>query len=75
MKGGHLPFCTTVQTFEHEGGWTTEHAETLYKPQIQYSPTSQHLSAGNYFMIGGYYKLPKSKFQILTTTTVLYGQK
>ena len=34
MKGGHLPFCTTVQTFEHKGGRPTKHAETLYKPQI-----------------------------------------
>ena len=34
MKGSHLPFCTAVQTFEHKGGWTTKHAETLYKPQI-----------------------------------------
>ena len=28
-----------------------------------------------WLMVGGCYKLPKSKFQILTTTTVLYGQK
>ena len=50
MKGSHLPFCIAVQTFEHKGGRPTEHAETLYKPQIQYSPTLQYLSAGNYFM-------------------------